>query len=131
MKDLHLYDCLRANKSMAAWGVEARVPFLDKEFLEVAMKIDPKIKMINHKKIEKLILREAFEDYLPEEILYRQKEQFSDGVGYDWIDTLKTVAEERVTDDQFENSSSVFTLNTPLSKEEYYYRKIFNEFFPL
>ena len=130
LKDLHLYDCLRANKSMAAWGVEARVPFLDKEFLEVAMKIDPKIKMINHKKIEKLILRETFEDYLPEEILYRQKEQFSDGVGYDWIDTLKTVAEERVTDDQFENSSSVFTLNTPLSKEEYYYRKIFNEFFP-
>ena len=130
LKDLHLYDCLRANKSMAAWGIEARVPFLDKEFLEVAMKIDPKIKMINHKNIEKLILREAFEDYLPEEILYRQKEQFSDGVGYDWIDTLKTVAEERVTDDQFENSSSVFTLNTPLSKEEYYYRKIFNEFFP-
>ena len=130
LKDLHLYDCLRANKSMAAWGVEARVPFLDKEFLEVAMKIDPKIKMINHKNIEKLILREAFEDYLPNEILYRQKEQFSDGVGYDWIDTLKTVAEERVTDDQFENSSSVFKLNTPLSKEEYYYRKIFNEFFP-
>ena len=130
LKNLHLYDCLRANKSMAAWGVEARVPFLDKEFLEVAMKIDPKIKMINHKNIEKLILREAFEEYLPEVILYRQKEQFSDGVGYDWIDTLKTVAEERVTDDQFENSSSVFTLNTPLSKEEYYYRKIFNEFFP-
>ena len=130
LKDLHLYDCLRANKSMAAWGVEARVPFLDKEFLEVAMKIDPKIKMINHKNIEKLILREAFEGYLPNEILYRQKEQFSDGVGYDWIDTLKTVAEERVTDDQFENSSSVFKLNTPLSKEEYYYRKIFNEFFP-
>ena len=130
LKDLHLYDCLRANKSMAAWGVEARVPFLDKEFLEVAMKIDPKLKMINHKKIEKLILREAFEDYLPEEILFRQKEQFSDGVGYDWIDTLKALAEKRVTDDQFENASSVFTLNTPLSKEEYHYRKIFNEFFP-
>ena len=115
---------------MAAWGVEARVPFLDKEFLEVAMKIEPKLKMINHKKIEKLILREAFENYLPEEILFRQKEQFSDGVGYDWIDTLKALAEKRVTDDQFENASSVFTLNTPLSKEEYHYRKIFNEFFP-
>ena len=130
LKDLHLYDCLRANKSMAAWGVEARVPFLDKEFLEVAMKIEPKLKMINHKKIEKLILREAFENYLPEEILFRQKEQFSDGVGYDWIDTLKALAEKRVTDDQFENASSVFTTNTPLSKEEYHYRKIFNEFFP-
>jgi asparagine synthase (glutamine-hydrolysing) len=127
---LHLFDCLRANKSMAAWGVEARVPFLDKEFLDVAMSINPEDKMVKDGKMEKHILREAFSDYLPEDILWRQKEQFSDGVGYNWIDTLKKVADEQVSDLELENAAYRFPVNTPMTKEAYYYRVIFSEFFP-
>ncbi len=127
---LHLYDCLRANKSLAAWGVEGRVPFLDKEFMDVAMNINPKDKMAGNGKIEKYILRKAFEDYLPHEVAWRQKEQFSDGVGYNWIDTLKLITAERVTDEQLNNASHRFPLNTPTTKEEYYYRSLFAEHFP-
>lgn len=127
---LHLYDCLRANKSLAAWGIEGRVPFLDKEFLDVAMRLNPKDKMAADGKIEKWILRKAFEDYLPEEILWRQKEQFSDGVGYSWIDTLKEVAEEEVSDEMLSKSAYRFHINPPKSKEEYRYRMIFSEHFP-
>jgi asparagine synthase (glutamine-hydrolysing) len=127
---LHLFDCLRANKSMAAWCVEARVPFLDKEFLDVAMSINPEDKMVKDGKMEKHILREAFSDYLPEDILWRQKEQFSDGVGYNWIDTLKKVADEQVSDLELENAAYRFPVNTPMTKEAYYYRVIFSEFFP-
>ncbi len=127
---LHLYDCLRANKSLAAWGVEGRVPFLDKEFMDVAMRLNPKDKMIVKGRIEKWILRKAFEDYLPESIAWRQKEQFSDGVGYNWIDTLRAMAAKEVTDEQLANARFRFPVNPPMSKEEYYYRSIFAEHFP-
>ena len=131
---LHLYDCLRANKSLAAWGVEGRVPFLDIEFMDTAMNQNPKDKMSNKlakkKRIEKHILREAFEDLLPPEIAWRQKEQFSDGVGYSWIDTLKEITSEKVTDQMFSNAHHRFPINTPLNKEEYYYRSLFEEAFP-
>jgi len=127
---LHMYDCLRANKSLAAWGVEGRVPFLDKEFLDVAMRLNPKDKMITKERMEKWVVRKAFEDYLPESIAYRQKEQFSDGVGYSWIDTLKKIADEAVSDEELANAKYRFPVNPPLSKEEFYYRSIFSEQFP-
>ncbi len=130
LNKLHLYDCLRANKSLAAWGVEGRVPFLDKEFLDVAMQINPKDKMTGNGKIEKQILRDIFSDYLPENIVKRQKEQFSDGVGYLWIDSLKELTAEKVSDEQMQNAKFKFPVNTPRSKEEYYYRSIFEEHFP-
>jgi asparagine synthase (glutamine-hydrolysing) len=130
LSKLHLYDCLRANKSLAAWGVEGRVPFLDKEFMDVAMRLNPSDKMTKDGKIEKWILRKAFEDYLPKEIAWRQKEQFSDGVGYSWIDTLKAMVAEKVSDEQLSNAKFRFPINPPLSKEEYYYRSIFSEHFP-
>ncbi|MDP4185315.1 MAG: asparagine synthase-related protein, partial [Bacteroidota bacterium] len=127
---LHLYDCLRANKSLAAWGVEGRVPFLDKEFIDVAMRLNPEDKMIKNGRIEKWVLRKAFEDYLPESVTWRQKEQFSDGVGYNWIDSLKALTEEQVTDDQLKNAKYRFPINPPRNKEEYFYRCIFTEHFP-
>ncbi|MBW8242748.1 asparagine synthase B [Muricauda oceani] len=127
---LHMYDCLRANKSLAAWGIEGRVPFLDKEFMDVAMNINPKDKMINGERMEKWVVRKAFEDYLPESVAWRQKEQFSDGVGYSWIDTLKALVEEEITDEQLENAHFKFPIQTPTSKEEYYYRSIFESHFP-
>lgn len=127
---LHLYDCLRANKSLAAWGVEGRVPFLDKEFMDIAMRLNPEDKMAKNGKMEKWILRKAFESYLPESIVWRQKEQFSDGVGYSWIDSLKELVSKVVSDDQFKNAEFRFPINTPMSKEEYYYRSIFAEHFP-
>ncbi|MFR9167004.1 MAG: asparagine synthase B [Dysgonomonas sp.] len=127
---LHLYDCLRANKSLAAWGVEGRVPFLDKEFLDAAMSINPKDKMCGNGKIEKYILREAFQDYLPESVVWRQKEQFSDGVGYSWIDTLKEIAEQKVSDKQMKHAAERFPINPPMSKEEYWYRTMYEEHFP-
>jgi len=127
---LYLYDCLRANKSLAAWGVEGRVPFLDKEFLDVAMTLNPASKMAPGKVIEKKILREAFEDMLPASVAWRQKEQFSDGVGYNWIDTLRQVADEQVSDEQMADAATRFPINTPRNKEEYYYRSIFAEYFP-
>ena len=126
---LHMYDCLRANKSLAAWGIEGRVPFLDKEFMDVAMNINPKDKMIKNGKIEKWVLREAFKDYLPESVLWRQKEQFSDGVGYSWIDNLKDLVSKEVSDDDMKNASNTFPVNTPQNKEEYYYRSIFTDHF--
>lgn len=127
---LHLYDCLRANKSLMAWGIEGRVPFLDKEFMDVAMTINPKDKMVTPERMEKWVLRKAFEDILPESIAWRQKEQFSDGVGYSWIDTLKQIAEDEVTDEMMTNAKFRFPINTPMSKEEYRYRTIFEEHFP-
>ena len=127
---LHLYDCLRANKSIAAWGVECRVPFLDKEFLDVAMRINPADKMAGKGKMEKYIIRKTFEDYLPQEVVWRQKEQFSDGVGYNWIDTLRDIASMQITDEMMANARFRFPINTPLSKEEYHYRSIFAEHFP-
>lgn len=127
---LHLYDCLRANKSLSAWGVEGRVPFLDKEFMDIAMRINPKDKMCGNGKIEKHILREAFEEYLPESVVWRQKEQFSDGVGYNWIDSLREMAEQKVSDKQMESASERFPINPPMSKEEYWYRTMFEEHFP-
>ena len=130
LSKLYLYDCLRANKSLAAWGVEGRVPFLDKEFLDVAMRTNPAAKMCPGKTMEKRIVREAFSDMLPEEIVWRQKEQFSDGVGYSWIDTLKKMTEELVTDEQMAHAAERFPINTPMCKEEYYYRSIFEEHFP-
>ena len=130
LSKLHLYDCLRANKSLASWGVEGRVPFLDKEFMDVAMRLNPADKMAGNGKIEKHILRQAFEDYLPSEIAWRQKEQFSDGVGYNWIDTLKEIASEKVTDEQMENVATRFPIQPPMTKEEYHYRSIYNELFP-
>ena len=137
LSKLHYYDCLRANKSLCAWGVEGRVPFLDKEFLDVAMRTNPEAKMCGPKKngepgfeIEKKIVREAFADMLPEEIAWRQKEQFSDGVGYSWIDTLKKMTSEAVTDEQMAHAAERFPINPPLNKEEYYYRSIFAEHFP-
>jgi asparagine synthase (glutamine-hydrolysing) len=128
---LHKFDCLRANKSMSAWGIEARVPFLDKNFMDVAMRINPEDKMCGNGKMEKAILRESFEGYLPKEILWRQKEQFSDGVGYSWIDGLKTHVESQVTDQQLESASFRFPVNTPDSKEAYFYRSIFEDKFPV
>ena len=128
---LHFYDCLRANKSMAAWGVECRVPFLDKDFLDVAMSINPKDKMVGNNKMEKWILRKAFEKELPTSILWRQKEQFSDGVGYGWIDYLKDYTEKNISDKKFKKRKKTFPIHTPKSKEEYYYRSIFEEFYPL
>jgi asparagine synthase (glutamine-hydrolysing) len=127
---LHLYDCLRANKSLSAWGVEGRVPFLDKEFLDVAMRTNPEAKMCPGNEIEKKIVREAFAEYLPESVAWRQKEQFSDGVGYSWIDTLKQITSEQVTDEQMAHAAERFPINTPMNKEEYYYRTIFEEHFP-
>lgn len=136
LSKLHQYDCLRANKSLSAWGVEGRVPFLDKEFLDVAMRTNPKAKMCSlngsdpKASMEKRIVREAFEDMLPEEVAWRQKEQFSDGVGYSWIDTLKKITSEAITDEQMAHAAERFPINTPLCKEEYYYRSIFEEHFP-
>ena len=127
---LHMYDCLRANKSLAAWGIEGRVPFLDKEFMDVAMRINPQDKMINGERMEKWVIRKAFESYLPESVAWRQKEQFSDGVGYSWIDTLKEVVNEQVTDEQLANAKYKFPDQTPTTKEEFYYRSIFAEHFP-
>lgn len=130
LSKLHQYDCLRANKSLASWGVEGRVPFLDKEFLDVAMRLNPKDKMAGNGRIEKHILRQAFEDYLPAEVAWRQKEQFSDGVGYNWIDTLKTIASQKVTDEQMASVHHRFPINPPMTKEEYVYRSIYSELFP-
>ena len=134
LSKLHLYDCLRANKSLAAWGVEGRVPFLDKEFMDVAMNLNPDLKLCpvvgEDKRIEKWLLREAFKEYLPPEIAWRQKEQFSDGVGYDWIDTLKRMTSNLVTDEQFALAAKRFPIHTPATKEEYYYRCLFASHFP-
>ncbi|KAL5604729.1 hypothetical protein BROUX41_001920 [Berkeleyomyces rouxiae] len=134
VRNLHLADCLRANKSTSAWGLEARVPFLDKEFLETCMNIDPKEKMINKEKIEKHILRKAFDTkenpYLPDDILWRQKEQFSDGVGYGWIDALKDNAELQVTDEMMKNPKPEWGSDIPDTKEAYWYRMMFDELFP-
>ncbi|WP_282637439.1 asparagine synthase B [Sphingobacterium thalpophilum] len=130
LKKLYLYDCLRANKSLAAWGVEGRVPFLDKEFMDIAMRINPSDKMIRDGRMEKWVVRKAFEDYLPESIAWRQKEQFSDGVGYSWIDTLKEQAESKVSDQEFAAASERFPVNTPKNKEEFLYRTIFESHFP-
>ncbi|MDG1660281.1 MAG: asparagine synthase B [Winogradskyella sp.] len=127
---LHMYDCLRANKSLMAWGIEGRVPFLDKEFIDVAMRINPKDKMINGERMEKWVIRKAFEDMLPESVAWRQKEQFSDGVGYSWIDTLKDIVEQEVTDKQLANAKFRFPIQTPTNKEEFYYRSIFEQHFP-
>jgi asparagine synthase (glutamine-hydrolysing) len=127
---LHLYDCLRANKSLAAWGVEGRVPFLDVEFMDIAMRINPKDKMCGGGKIEKKVVREAFKKYLPSKIVWRQKEQFSDGVGYSWIDSLRSAAEAKISARQMERAAERFPVNPPMSKEEYWYRSIFEEHFP-
>ncbi|MCG6190689.1 asparagine synthase B [Maribellus maritimus] len=127
---LHQYDCLRANKSLAAWGVEGRVPFLDKEFIDVAMRFNPEQKMAKDGKMEKWCLRKGFENILPESVAWRQKEQFSDGVGYGWIDTLKKIAGEQVTNEMMANAKYRFPVNTPMNKEEYMYRSIFSEHFP-
>lgn len=130
LSKLHMYDCLRANKSLAAWGIEGRVPFLDKEFMDVAMHINPQDKMINGERMEKWVVRKAFEDMLPESVAWRQKEQFSDGVGYSWIDTLKELVEEQISDEQLANAHFRFPIQTPQNKEEYYYRTIFEGHFP-
>ncbi|MBV1910766.1 MAG: asparagine synthase B, partial [Kangiellaceae bacterium] len=127
---LHQFDCLRANKAMAAWGVETRVPFLDRAFLDAAMNISPSDKMCGNGKIEKHILRASFEGYLPEEVLWRQKEQFSDGVGYNWIDSLKEYAEQEISDAEFMNASTEFPLHTPDTKEGLLYRRLFTVKFP-
>ena len=130
LSKLHWYDCLRANKSLSAWGVEGRVPFLDRDFLDIAMRLNPQAKMCPGDVIEKKILRKAFADMLPEEIAWRQKEQFSDGVGYSWIDTLKKITSEQVSDEQMAHAAERFPIHTPLCKEEYFYRSIFEEHFP-
>ena len=130
LEKLHQYDCLRANKSLAAWGIEGRVPFLDKEFIEVAMRLNPKDKMITEDRMEKWVLRKAFEAYLPQSVVWRQKEQFSDGVGYSWIDTLKELVSEEVSDKQMANAHFRFPTQTPQNKEEFYYRTIFESHFP-
>lgn len=131
LSKLHLYDCLRANKSLSAWGVEGRVPFLDKEFMDIAMRFNPEAKMSGKNgKIEKWALRKAFEDMLPQEVAWRQKEQFSDGVGYSWIDTLRDIASSQVTDEQMRTAHLRFPVNPPRNKEEYFYRSIFEEHFP-
>lgn len=129
LSKLHMYDCLRANKSLAAWGVEGRVPFLDKEFMDVAMRLNPTDKMAGKGKMEKWVLRKAFEDYLPESVAWRQKEQFSDGVGYSWIDTLKALTSEKVTDEMMAKVNETYPIHPPMNKEEYYYRTIFHEHF--
>jgi len=129
LASLHKYDCLRANKSLAAWGIEGRVPFLDKQFLDVAMRLNPKDKMISSNRMEKWVLRKAFENYLPKEIVWRQKEQFSDGVGYSWINELKDLVNQKVTDQQMNKSYLRFPLQTPKTKEEYFYRSIFKSHF--
>jgi len=130
LSKLHMYDCLRANKSLAAWGIEGRVPFLDKEFMDVAMRINPKDKMINGERMEKWVVRKAFESVLPESVAWRQKEQFSDGVGYSWIDTLKEVVDKEVSEEQLANAKFRFPIQTPNTKEEFYYRSIFEGHFP-
>ena len=130
LSKLHLYDCLRANKSLSAWGVEGRVPFLDKDFLDVAMRQNPSAKMCPGATIEKKIVREAFANMLPEDVAWRQKEQFSDGVGYSWIDTLKEITANAVSDEQMVHAAERFPINPPMNKEEYYYRSIFEEYFP-
>ncbi len=130
LSKLHMYDCLRANKSLAAWGVEGRVPFLDKEFMDVAMRLNPKDKMCGNGKMEKYILRKAFEEILPESVAWRQKEQFSDGVGYSWIDTLREMTSSQVSDLQMAHVNERFPVNPPMNKEEYYYRSIFEKHFP-
>ncbi|EGV44599.1 asparagine synthase B [Bizionia argentinensis JUB59] len=130
LSKLHQYDCLRANKSLAAWGIEGRVPFLDKEFMDVAMRINPQDKIINGERMEKWVVRKAFEDMIPKSVAWRQKEQFSDGVGYSWIDTLRKVVATEVTDEQLANAKYKFPIQAPTSKEEYYYRAIFAEHFP-
>jgi asparagine synthase (glutamine-hydrolysing) len=130
LKKLHQYDCLRANKSLAAWGIEGRVPFLDKAFIDVAMRLNPKDKLITPERIEKWVVRKAFEDYLPESVAWRQKEQFSDGVGYSWIDALKEMVEQAVSDSDMDNAHFRFPVQTPQNKEEFYYRCIFEEHFP-
>ncbi|WP_297705463.1 asparagine synthase B [uncultured Eudoraea sp.] len=130
LSKLHMYDCLRANKSLAAWGIEGRVPFLDKEFMDVAMRINPKDKMINGERMEKWVVRKAFESVLPESVAWRQKEQFSDGVGYSWIDTLKEVVDKEVSDEQLANAKFRYPIQTPSTKEEFYYRSIFEGHFP-
>lgn len=130
LNKLYLYDCLRANKSLAAWGVEGRVPFLDKEFLDIAMRLNPAVKMCRDKEIEKKIVREAFAGMLPSTVVWRQKEQFSDGVGYSWIDTLKALTTAAVSDEQMAKAAERFPIHTPQNKEEYYYRSIFEEHFP-
>ena len=130
LSKLHMYDCLRANKSLAAWGVEGRVPFLDKEFMDVAMRLNPKDKMCGNGKMEKWVLRKAFEEYLPESVAWRQKEQFSDGVGYSWIDTLRELTSSQVSDQQMAHVNERFPVNPPMTKEEYYYRSIFEKHFP-
>ena len=117
---LYQYDCLRANKSLAAWGIEGRVPFLDKEFIDVAMRLNPDDKMIKNDRMEKWVLRKAFESYLPSEVAWRQKEQFSDGVGYSWIDSLKELVNNEVSDKEFKDASKRFPFQTPQNKEEYY-----------
>ena len=130
LSKLHWYDCLRANKSLSAWGVEGRVPFLDRDFLDIAMRLNPQAKMCPGDVMEKKILRKAFADMLPEEIAWRQKEQFSDGVGYSWIDTLKKITSEQISDEQMAHAAERFPIHTPLCKEEYFYRSIFEEHFP-
>lgn len=130
LSKLHLYDCLRANKSLAAWGVEGRVPFLDTAFLDVAMRLNPLAKMCPDSTIEKKILREAFSPLLPDEVAWRQKEQFSDGVGYSWIDTLKRITAENVSDDEMAHAAERFPINPPRNKEEYFYRTLFAAHFP-
>jgi len=130
LSKLYLYDCLRANKSLSAWGVEGRVPFLDKEFLDVAMRTNPEAKLCPGHTMEKKIVREAFADMLPPEVAWRQKEQFSDGVGYSWIDTLKKITSDQVSDEQMAHAAERFPINPPRNKEEYYYRSIFAEHFP-
>ena len=130
LEKLNLYDCNRANKSLAAWGIEGRVPFLDKEFMDIAMNLNPADKMCSATKMEKSILRQAFESYLPASVAWRQKEQFSDGVGYNWIDTLKATVAEAVSDDQMSRKHHRFPINPPQNKEEYYYRTLFEEHFP-
>src|SRR5574344_685064 len=130
LSKLYMYDCLRANKSLAAWGVEGRVPFLDKEFLDVAMALNPSYQMCPGNEMEKKVVREAFADMLPDSVVWRQKEQFSDGVGYSWIDTLKEVTAQAVSDEQMAHAAERFPINTPMNKEEYYYRSIFEEHFP-
>ncbi|MEP5612304.1 MAG: asparagine synthase B [Cyclobacteriaceae bacterium] len=127
---LHLYDCNRANKALSAWGVEARVPFLDKEFIDVAMTVNPKDKMAGKDRMEKWLLRKAFEDYLPKSVAWRQKEQFSDGVGYGWIDMLKETVGRSVTDEEMMQKEFRFAIHPPMNKEEYFYRRIFEEHFP-
>ena len=130
LKKLHQYDCLRANKSLAAWGIEGRVPFLDKAFIDVAMRLNPKDKLITPERMEKWVVRKAFEDYLPESVAWRQKEQFSDGVGYSWIDALKEMVEQAVSDSDMDNAHFRFPVQTPQNKEEFYYRCIFEKHFP-